>query len=123
MVNKLLNCTPFARLATFVLRFTSFSIPLLYSTLWTSFFSHLPLLFTHTCLLWYLLLHSSHSHAQFMQPCTVHASMHSLRIHAQFVHPCTVLAALHSSCTVHTQPCTVPAQSTRSHAQFMSLSI
>ena len=68
------------------------------------FLSHLPLLFTHTCLLWYLLLHSSHSHAQFAQPCTVRA-------------------ASHSSCTVHTQPYTVPAQSTCSHAQFMSLSI
>ena len=70
-------------------------------------------------------MHSSRSHAQFAQPCTVCAAMHSLRSHAQFAQPCTVRAAMHSSRShaQFVQPRTVLAQSTRSHAQFMSLSI
>ena len=91
-----------------LLLFTSFSFPLLYSTLWTSFLSHLPLLFTHTCLLQYLLLHSPRSHVQSTQPCTVLAQ--STRSHAQ-------------STRSHAQSTRSHAQSTRSHAQFISLSI
>ena len=64
------------------------------------FLSHLPLLFTHTCLLWYLLLHSLRSHAQFVQPRTVLAQ--SIRSHTQSLH--SQHAAMHSSCLLVYKP-------------------
>ena len=90
---------------------------ILYSTTLLDF---TDIFFLHTYL-YYLLIHAYSS----TYSCTVRVAMHSPCSHAQFAQPCTVCTAMHSlhSHAQFVQPRTVLAQSTRSHAQFMSLSI
>ena len=77
----------------YVLRFTSFSIPLLCLTLRTSF--------------------------SFTLTFSIYSYMLTLVLTlAQSAQPCTVRAASHSSFTVHTQPCTVNAQPCTVHVSW-----